>query len=70
MPDRIWGGGSKGGGAMIMTQWTVDRTGNSQNVAHFYFLLLKLTIYNQLVGKYRRAILISGAISIIYIQIL
>ena len=33
MPDnRILGGWSEGGGAM-MTQWTMDRTGNSQNVA-------------------------------------
>ena len=42
MPDRIGGGGSEVGA--IMTQWTMDRTGNSQNVAHFYFLLLEITI--------------------------
>ena len=45
MPIRICqGGGSEGGGAMMMIQWTMDRTGNSQNVAHFYFLLLEITI--------------------------
>ena len=39
------GEGEQRRGAMIMTQWTMDRTGNSQNVAHFYFLLLEITIY-------------------------
>ena len=44
MPDRIWGEGSEGGGAMMMIQWTMDRTGNSQNVADFCFLFSEITI--------------------------
>ena len=31
---------------------SMDRTGNLKNVAHFYFLLLEITIYS-VVGRYR-----------------
>ena len=41
MSDRTGGGGSEGGA--MMAQW-IGWTGNLKNVAHFYFLLLEITI--------------------------
>ena len=38
----------------------MDRTGNSQNIAHFYFLLLEITILS-VVGKYREMGLFRSA---------
>ena len=53
---------------MMMIQWTIDRTGNSQNVAHT--LLLSAFRDNNIISSrkvpWNGAISISGAISIIY----
>ena len=41
MSDRIVGGGSEVGAMMVQL---IGWTGNFQKVAHFYFLLLKITV--------------------------